>query len=192
MEVSDNPQHRISLVEREVHALTAATSALAQGQSELRAIQEAQGKRLEQIGVGVDKLIDERGNRGFSLPQLGAGVIGLMAIAVAFMQVLDLQLAPERAKNDRQESALGVLTEFRTQTHHEFGKLFEHQDEVDYKLRHFDERRHIMEDRVAELERKAAAAEVSRKAIGDYVRQIDELGSRRWMQDSTARASRVE
>lgn len=172
MEVSENPQHRISLVEREVHALTAATSALAQGQSELRAIQEAQGKRLEQIGAGVDKLIEERGNRGFTLPQLGAGVIGLMAIAVAFMQVLDLQLAPQRAKNVSQDEALVILTEFRTQTHHEFGKLFEHQDEVDYKLRHFDERRHIMEDRLSKLEQQSAAAEVSRMAIGDYVKEL--------------------
>jgi hypothetical protein len=41
-------------------------------------------------------------------------------------------------------------------------------------VQHMDERRHKADERIVELEKKAAAGEVSRRAIGDYAKELGE------------------
>jgi hypothetical protein len=42
---------------------------------------------------------------------------------------------------------------------------------IEEKLAHFDELDHGRDERIIQLEKQAAAAEVSRKAMGDYMRE---------------------
>lgn len=167
-----DPNQRISQVEREVHQLNAAFNTLSQGQSELRAIQQSHGERLDKIGIGVDKLIEERGNRGMSLAQVGGAIAALATLFFANAEYLQLHLVPLRDADQRFDRALDVFTEFRTQTHHEFGKIFEHQTEITKRFEHFDSLYHDLDKRVQEEESKSSAAEVSRRSMGDYLRDI--------------------
>jgi hypothetical protein len=47
-------------------------------------------------------------------------------------------------------------------------------DALGHLVQHMDERRHALDERVTELEAAASAGEVSRKAIGDYTRELGE------------------
>lgn len=50
------------------------------------------------------------------------------------------------------------------------GKL----EDMSFQLQHLDEREHLMDARVRKVEEEAAAGEVSRKAIGAYMKQLGE------------------
>jgi hypothetical protein len=67
------------------------------------------------------------------------------------------------------------LAQFQTQVHYDVGQIKAEQRTHDEKLTHFDELAHARDDRLTGLETKASAAEVSRRAIGDYAK---ELGSK--------------
>jgi DNA polymerase III sliding clamp (beta) subunit (PCNA family) len=61
--------------------------------------------------------------------------------------------------------------EFQKQVHFETGKHESEVKVIEEKLAHFDELDHQRDERIIELEKKAAASEVSRRAIGDYVKE---------------------
>lgn len=185
VDVNDPNHQRVSQLEREVHQLGAEIHGLARGQSELSATQRAQGERLERIGEGVDRLIEERAHK----PPIWntSAVIALVGTCIAFVwgvsSYVDIRTdalkGSDAALEHRLERFLDDLDEwmddkdnFQRETHYEVAQLHGLKKEYNYKLQHFDELDHVRDDRLNELEKKAAAAEVSRRAIGDYLKEL--------------------
>jgi hypothetical protein len=120
------------------------------------------------------------------------GVAALIfSIVVGGSQYVDLRLMPILSEIDqnRQVAAhnankLGERSEFIGSTTQRLNAL-EDDKRTMYAIQ--AESR----EKISSLEAKAAAAEVSRKAIGDYLRQVDELGSRHWIGGRPERASKV-
>lgn len=51
-------------------------------------------------------------------------------------------------------------------------------DNLTDQLKHLDEQHHVTQEKVSELEKRSAASQVSRRAIGDYVKTMDIEGTR--------------
>lgn len=129
--------------------------------------------------------------------------IGLGALALSFLVALAggakfmteyvaLTMAPVNTAIVENSNLIVKLREFQHQTHYEFGGFHERGRQWDDEASRLWDHIHKQEDIDREQDRAIAEAVVARRAMGDYIRQIDELGSRRWMQDNTTRASRVE
>lgn len=73
------------------------------------------------------------------------------------------------------------LHEFQRATHHRFGEYEKmdgfHENEIFKLWAHI----HKQEDIDREHDKAIAASEVARRAMGDYMKDIDAYGSRRWM-----------
>ena len=105
-----------------------------------------------------------------------AGMLGSTAWGV--QQYVGMQLNPVQDRITELREGVVTNKEFRHQMHFEIGKL-QHTDKVhDEKLYHYDELMHKSDDRVNELEKQAAAAEVSRRSIGDYAKELGLKGLR--------------
>lgn len=108
----------------------------------------------------------------------------IVSLAIGVSQYVDLRLVPGLEQQRRIYEHLEVVEGQVDAQQAGIARLETESDWLRYQLRHSDTLRHKGEDRLTELESRAAAAEVSRKATGDYLRQVDELGSRRWQQES--------
>lgn len=129
--------------------------------------------------------------------------VGLGALALSFIVALAggakfmteyvvLTLDPVQQELTVASNRISGLRDFQHQTHYEFGGLHQRADVWDTEIRRLWEHIHKLEEADDKHSVAIGRAEVSRGAIGDYVRQIDELGSRRWMNEAPARASQVE
>ena len=74
-----------------------------------------------------------------------------------------------------------LFSEFQRATHYRFGEFDTLTKTLKNEMEHKDELYHKLDARVRKVEQDARAAEVSRRAIGDYVKDIDRYGSRRWV-----------
>lgn len=84
--------------------------------------------------------------------------------------------------SDRQQDQIEALKQFQREMHYEVGSLNQkHEASVAWRNRHED-RSETVDARLQEVEQRAAAAEVSRRAIGDFVKDVDTHGSRRWIE----------
>lgn len=120
------------------------------------------------------------------------GFLGVLSLVFTLAKYMDLQMAPLRASLLDNEEVHEVFNDFRHQQHYEVGVLHENKTVQQQEIARLWEHIHKLEEMDKDHATRLAQGEVSRKAIGDYVRQIDELGSRRWMADQPRRASRVE
>jgi len=132
-------------------------------------------------------------NRRDNQPVNWVGISGfVLAVVIGGSNYVDLRLKPvadETTKNRAAITSINEVIDGRGLVIGDFGARLTNIETSD---QHSDELRHDLEARVGHLEQQAAAAEVSRKAIGDYVRQIDELGSRHWVPGPPQKASRVD
>jgi hypothetical protein len=150
--------------------------------------------KVDAVALGMDR-ITSRVNQPvnvWAVLSFAIGFVGLCIVIVGGVSgYVDLRLVPVVDEIGQNRESLsktwGILRE-RSAVIGDFGARVEQLEE---DFRHTDMLRHELEEDVAVLREKAAAAEVSRRAIGDYVRQVDELGSRHWITGAT-RASRVE
>ena len=147
MDVNE-PHQRINQLERDYHNLSNDVNAIARGQSELGAVVRAQGDRLERIGEGVDRLIDERGSRGWNTQNVITAISVIGGLLYGGSQYLDLQLSHVKDDIARNSGYIETLAEFRFQAHHEFGRVFEREDTLTARLDHFDELYHKLDDQV--------------------------------------------
>ena len=109
-------------------------------------------------------------------------ILGLLLTgALGISNYVDLFVSPQiehlSGRVNHNETELDVFWEFKAQMHHEVGRFMEVQRLNEEKLAHFDKLDHVRDDRISELEKRSAASEISRRAIGDYTR---ELSDRAW------------
>ena len=171
VDVTNEPHQRINQLERDYHTLASDVNAIARGQSELGAVVRAQGDRLERIGEGVDRLIDERANRGWNTQNVIAALGAIAAVLFGGSQYIELQLNHVEDDIARNSGYIETLAEFRFQAHHEFGRVFERADTLTSRLDHYDEMYHKLDDMVREEQKKSEASRVSRQAIGGYAKE---------------------
>lgn len=129
---------------------------------------------------------------------LGIGSLGLSLIVSLFggaafvVRYTGLTQEPIVDKVGEIAAVLSDQSKFQMQTHYEVGRFSAKDDEHSSEIARLWDHIHKQELVDGEQNDRLARSEVARKAIGDYVRQIDELGSRRWMNDQPRRASQVE
>ena len=115
---------------------------------------------------------------------VGVGLTTLaMVLAGAFGlgSYIGLVNEPQMIDIANNNKAIEKLGEWQQQTHYEFGVLHNNQVHVKDEISRLWQHIYKLEDVDSELEKQAAAAEVSRRAIGDFARDVDRYGSRRWM-----------
>ena len=100
---------------------------------------------------------------------------------------VDLRIIQIQQDTDRNERAVENLEAFQREMHYEVGKFSKDLDDVDERDHANEEKLHEIDARLREVEQMAAAALVSRKAIGAYVEDVDKFGSRRWVNIDTGK-----
>ena len=132
----------------------------------LAATQQTQGAQLDRI----EQLILNKPpmwNTGTVL----SAVLGVGGIFFGLSQYIAFQVDPIKKELGWALEKLEQHSEVDKQTYYEMGKLHFYMDEDSRDDQHMDERFHWSEDRIRELEAKAAAAGVSREAIGRYMKE---------------------
>ena len=179
----DVNEKRITAVEREVHAMSGQIHSLASSVSEMSAVQRAQGERFDRM---ADAFEQSRGPEWSTRDVIGVAATVCLTIAVTvgglfygiagyvdMTQARGNEIIAELSvwKNDKDE--------FQREMHHEVGvreeeikRVEQRLAEAERKLAHFDELDHVRDEQIVQLREKASAAEVSRRAIGDYVKEL--------------------
>lgn len=137
---------------------------------------------MSSIKTSVEGLVTAVGQLSSPRPTNWVGIGTLvLSIVIGVSQYVDLRLAPVLLEQDRAHSARDEYDKLHSRRGEIIGSALSRIDMLEEKTYHMDGLRHELESRVVELEKKSAAAHVSRMAIGDYVRDVDQLGSRRWI-----------
>ena len=150
--------------------------------------------KVDAVVLGMDR-ITSRVNQPINLWAILSVAIAFVMLCVAIIaggsSYVDLRLQPVI---DAQGRIRGWVSELDNTVEARGVTIGEYKARIDYlegEFRHSDMLRHELEDEVSELRAKAAAADVSRRATGDYVRQVDEMGSRAWIGKNPKHASKV-
>lgn len=145
--------------------------------------------RMNQFGDQLNRIEQSLLNKP-PLWNIG-NIMGLMGMIAGLMwgiynfvslEVDQLRETTDRntAVLDKQWQRLNELQPFQKEMHYEVGTLRKSIEILTRDAEHADMLYHQLDDRVREAEKKGAAAEVSRKAIGDFVKEVDQHGSRYW------------
>ena len=114
---------------------------------------------------------------------LGVGSL-IVTLVVVLAQYVDLRLTPIVDEIGQNRSTIAAMQATLQERGVIIGGVNAQLVQMRRDLDHYDDLYHEQEIAVIELREQAAEAKVSRKAIGDYLRQVDELGSRYWMKGS--------
>lgn len=118
-------------------------------------------------------------------------IVAMFGGARGMVEYVTITQAPILSTLDEHSDVLSHLREFQQQTHYEFGQFSTKAGQLEKEVERLWAHIHKQEDVDTVQNEKIAKAEISRRAMGDYIRQIDELGSRRWVGDRS-KASRVD
>ena len=129
---------------------------------------DVQGNQLDRIESAI--LNKQPTWNNATILSLVAGVA--MALA-GVSQYITLQLNPIIREQEVHTEWQKGMTEFRSQTHYEFGKYTSWIEDHKEWSNHLDGLLHRLEGDVRELDVKAGEAKVSRKAIGDYAKEAN-------------------
>jgi len=94
---------------------------------------------------------------------------------------VDLRMTQVQQDTDRNEMAVKDLQEFQREVHYEIGQYKARAEENDSRRLRNEAWIRGIDGRVRKTEEQAAASEVSRRAIGDFVEDVDKYGSRKWI-----------
>jgi len=113
------------------------------------------------VGVGITLLF------GFgSLIMAGTGYVDVQ-LGHMRESIHTIDASIDKYRDDRAEDAVVDKAEA-----YEAGVIRGELSALGHLVQHMDERRHKADERIVKLEEKAAAGEVSRRAIGDYAKEI--------------------
>ena len=104
-------------------------------------------------------------------------------LVFGFSQYVDLRMAPVQS---RVEMIMKAELETMKELSNRAAVIARDEvriDGVTEQFKHLDEQHHVSQDRIAELEKHNAANDAKLKLLGDYVKTMDEKGSRKWAQE---------
>ena len=101
---------------------------------------------------------------------------GLFGVA----QYVALVNEPQVQDINYNRTSIGEMKEWQNQTHYEFGVSHSVQDRHSKDIEEMWDRMLEFNRDIADLRERVAKGEVSRKAIGDFVKDMDAYGTRRW------------
>ena len=146
------------------------------------------------LKTGVDTLVKGMESLSYRTSQptnwIGIGSL-IVTLGVVGAQYVDLRLTPVIEEIAQNRIAVSSTQETLQDRGVIIGGFEARLIQIRHDLDHYDDLYHEQELAVIELREKSAAAEVSRRALGDYLRQVDELGSRKWVKGQGEHASRV-
>ena len=116
-----------------------------------------------------------------------SGFLGVAGLVFSLAKYMDLQLQPIRAGLAANAEVHETLNAFRHQMHYEIGVLTTQKEDTKGEIKLLWNHIHKLEAQDTEHNKEIAHAQTARKAMGDYIRQIDELGSRRWNEEGRPR-----
>jgi len=184
--VSEETTGRVLQLEKEVHQISSEMHKQSTSIGELSATVLAQQRAIEKVGSNVEKLVDAKG-QVFTPSLIFGAIAGIFAFFLGLAQYTDQQNEPQNVVISHLDSRISgaeeswsdyisTIEEFRTEMHYEVAQLHAMKEEMyrrweteDSKDRHFDERRHILEDRIAELETETARSIQGMKVIGEHL-----------------------
>ena len=103
------------------------------------------------------------------------GLVGaFVSVVVVMGSGISLMIEPISVNLDRMNTFLGVQNERYFQESKVLGTVVVESERLRKDLTHMDERSHWAENRIIEIEKKESGAEVSRKAIGEYTKELAE------------------
>ena len=146
--------------------------------------------RMDTFGAQLNRIEGALLNRQspWNISAIIALVMMVGALLMGISGYVDLQLGNLKQtvdRNtevaDRHQDTLDRLESFRSEMHFEIGKM--HKDAENFRSIYdkHDTYHSGLDERLRKVEEKAAAAEVSRRAIGDFAKDMDAYGSRRWI-----------
>ena len=179
---TDIQNGRLADLDNEVRELKADVSGLSGRVDGLHEQNSQIIKRLDTLSSALGDVRTSAGPTWGGVVGVAMTILGLLLTgALGISNYVDLFVSPQidhiTSRVDHNEDDLDTYWEFRAQMHHEVGRFMEVQRVNEEKLDHFDKLDHVRDDRISELEKRSAASEISRRAIGDYAR---ELSDRAW------------
>lgn len=167
-------------IEQQVHHLGNEVNTLNQSQAAIQATQRYQGAQIDKLADGVEKILD-----AISAPkpqvQLWTVLGGIATLLGSMVLFVELRLAPYEVSLAKIADATAANSSQIVGRAEFVGAAKEKLLWIDSEIKHLHERSHIENERLSKVEAQAAAAEVSRRAIGDYLEQVDQHGSRFWL-----------
>ena len=150
--------------------------------------------KVDAVVIGMDR-ITSRVNQPLNLWAILSFIVAFVMLCLAIVAggstYVDLRLTPLAELDQRLIRWVGEIDGKVEQRGAVMGAAKARISQLEKDLEHTDSLRHQLEEQVARLREQAAAAEVSRRATGDYVRQVDEMGSRAWIGKGPRKASKV-
>lgn len=111
-----------------------------------------------------------------------AGLLyGINAFVDLRMAQVEKGIERNAADADRMEDRIAKQEEFQKEMHYEVGTFRTRLEEAESRRDRNENWIRGIDARVRKTEQQSAASEVSRKAIGDFVEDVDKYGSRRWI-----------
>ena len=192
-----NYDQRLSTVERELQSVVTEVHSIARGVAELGAYQRAQGAQFEKVADGFEEMLKEKGHASpeWDTRAVISAVAGTMVTVALIVSGLLYGVGGYvDMRVDGNEATLVELKEwkqdkdaFQREMHYEMGGLKTTLADRGERMVMDEARIGKLEDEVITLREKAAAAEVSRRAMGDYIRDVDRYGSRAWVDSAPNR-----
>lgn len=109
---------------------------------------------------------------------IGSLILGLMIGGAGFVS---LRVAPLENRDAVQRKELSVLNDFRYQMHYEVGMFETEKEQIAGEVARLWDHIHKQEEIDREQDAKIAELGIITRAIGDYSKDIDRYGSRKWM-----------
>lgn len=107
----------------------------------------------------------------------------LIGGTIGFSNYVTLTQAPLKELTEKNTTRVAGLRTFQQQTHYELGVVHEHRKTSDSEIA-------LLREKMDKVVAEQAKAEAERSETRDYLRDVDRLGSRRWVDDEALRASR--
>lgn len=132
-------------------------------------------KDMAEVKASVPLILDQLGiiSKKVNTPEASTNWFGLVGAFVSVILVMgggvSLMIDPIEKNLDRMNDVLRVQNDRGFADSKKLGGIHIRQETLVRELSHLDERSHWSENRIIDLEKRSAAAQVSHRAIGDYI-----------------------
>jgi len=173
---------RVETLEQRYQHLDDRVSSMAADMSSIRTSVQSLHGNIQAITEALSELTAPRPVNWPGIVGAAIAFMTLIAVSIgAGTKYVSLSLEPLLTEQRRVHQKMEEVDKTISYRGEIIGRVVAQIEQTQEQQKHIDALRHELEGRVSALESRASAAEVSRRAIGDYVRDVDQHGSRKWI-----------